>query len=122
LPACTSSAIAPTVSSIGTSRVDAVLVVEVDDVDAEPLQRRVAAGAHVLGRPLMPRKPPAVAASAHVAELGGEHDLVAPARDRRPTSCSLVNGPYMSAVSRKVTPRSSARWIVAIDSARRRAP
>jgi hypothetical protein len=35
----------------------------------------------------------------------------------RPTSRSFVNGPYMSAVSRKVTPRSSARWIVAIDSA-----
>ena len=30
----------------------------------------------------------------------------------RPTSSSLVNGPYMSAVSRRVTPRSSARWIV----------
>ncbi len=35
----------------------------------------------------------------------------------RPTSFSLVNGPYMSAVSRKLTPSSSARWIVAIDSA-----
>src|SRR5919204_5045730 len=34
----------------------------------------------------------------------------------RPTSRSLVNGPYMSAVSRKVTPRSRARWMVAIDS------
>ena len=32
----------------------------------------------------------------------------------RPTSCSLVNGPYMSAVSRKVTPRSRARWMVAM--------
>ena len=34
-----------------------------------------------------------------------------------PTSRSFVNGPYMSAVSRKVTPSSSARWIVAIASA-----
>ena len=33
-----------------------------------------------------------------------------------PTSSSLWPGPYMSAVSRKVTPSSSARWIVAIDS------
>ncbi len=33
-----------------------------------------------------------------------------------PTSSSLVNGPYMSAVSRKVTPSSSARSIVAIAS------
>ena len=30
----------------------------------------------------------------------------------RPTSCSLVYGPYMSAVSSMVTPSSSARWIV----------
>jgi hypothetical protein len=34
----------------------------------------------------------------------------------RPTRRSLVYGPYWSAVSRKVTPRSSARWRVAIDS------
>ena len=34
----------------------------------------------------------------------------------RPTSRSLVNGPYASAVSRKSMPRSSARWIVATDS------
>ena len=33
-----------------------------------------------------------------------------------PTSSSFVNGPYMSAVSRNVTPSSSARWIVAIAS------
>ena len=35
----------------------------------------------------------------------------------RPTSCSLRNGPYMSAVSRKVTPVSRASWMVATDSA-----
>ncbi len=33
-----------------------------------------------------------------------------------PTSTSLVYGPYMSEVSKKVTPSSSARWMVAIDS------
>jgi hypothetical protein len=33
-----------------------------------------------------------------------------------PTSFSFSPTPYMSAVSRNVTPRSSARWIVAIDS------
>ena len=33
------------------------------------------------------------------------------------TSRSLVNGPYMSAVSSRVTPRSRARWMVATDSA-----
>ena len=35
----------------------------------------------------------------------------------RPTSSSFVYGPYMSAVSSIVTPSSSARWIVAMDSA-----
>ena len=34
-----------------------------------------------------------------------------------PTSTSFVNGPYTSEVSRKSTPSSRARWIVAIDSA-----
>jgi hypothetical protein len=40
----------------------------------------------------------------------------------RPTSCSLVNGPYMSAVSRNVQPASSDRWITAIDSVSSVAP
>ena len=34
----------------------------------------------------------------------------------RPTSSSLVSGPYSCAVSRKLIPSSSARWIVAIAS------
>src|SRR5262245_6864089 len=34
----------------------------------------------------------------------------------RPSSASLAKGPYASAVSKKVTPRSRARWIVASDS------
>ena len=101
--------------------VDAVLVVEVDVVDAEPLQagrRRRGArtragrrcrGARVLG-------------VAHVAELGGEQDLVAP-RPRSPgrRSCSLVHGPYMSAVSRKVMPRSSGAVEGRRSTGRRRA-
>jgi hypothetical protein len=33
-----------------------------------------------------------------------------------PTSDSLAPKPYMSAVSSMVTPSSSARWMVAIDS------
>src|SRR5512142_1127929 len=35
----------------------------------------------------------------------------------RPSSSSLWNGPYTSAVSSRVTPSSSARWSVATDSA-----
>ncbi len=39
-----------------------------------------------------------------------------------PTSTSFVYGPYMSDVSKKVTPSSRARWIVAMDSASSRGP
>ena len=60
--------------------VDAVLVVEVDVVDAEPLQRGVARLAHVL-RLAVDAEEAAVLA-ALVAELRGEHDLVAAAGDR----------------------------------------
>ena len=38
----------------------------------------------------------------------------------RPTSSSLVNGPYMSAVSRSVEPASSARCTALSDSSPRR--
>jgi hypothetical protein len=76
----TSSAIAPTVSSIGTG-VDAVLVVEVDHVDAEPLQRCVAALAHVVGRPFRPKK--AGVAGADDAELRRDGGL-----SRRPRTAA----------------------------------
>ena len=64
------------------------------------------------GRPLMPTRVPSGRRSLP--------NLVASWTSSRrpamalPTSCSLVNGPYMSAVSRKLTPRSRARWMVAI--------
>ena len=67
--------------------VDPVLVVEVDVVDAEALQRRVAGLPHVL-RSAGDAEELAVLA-AHVAELRREHDLVAPARDG-PTDEALV--------------------------------
>ncbi len=38
----------------------------------------------------------------------------------RPNNSSLVNGPYMSAVSSSVTPRSSARCTALTDSSPRR--
>ena len=80
-PASTSPAIAPTVSSIGVVRVDAVLVVEVDVIDAEPLQARVARAAHVLGLAVDAAVARAVRV-AHDAELRGEDDLVAAIADR----------------------------------------
>ena len=81
MPGLTSSAIAPTVSSIGVARVDAVLVVEVDVVDAEALQDASHAARTYSGLPLIPRAS-RVRRLAHDAELRREHDLVAPARER----------------------------------------
>jgi hypothetical protein len=83
LPASTCSARAPTVSSIGVPgwgpRVHAVLVVEVDVIDAEPAERAVDRAAHVLGA--------AVGRPVHLIvvgdpELRRDHELVALAGDR----------------------------------------
>jgi hypothetical protein len=94
-------------------RVDAVLVIEVDVLDVQALQRRIDRGAHVLGAAVDRARSVVEPA---VAELRGEHVLVAPAGDRASDQFSFAPWPYTSAVSRKVSPSSSARWIVAIDS------
>ena len=96
--------------------VDPVLVVEVDVVDAEPLQAGVAGRADV-------RRAAVDAGSCGRRRRRTLPNLVASTTSSRrpamarPTSSSLVNGPYMSAVSRRVTPRSRARWMVATASA-----
>src|SRR5215207_1465090 len=59
----------------GRVRVDPVLVVEVDHLDPEPFETGLAGLAHVVG-PAVDAQKRAVR-GAHVAELGGEHDLVA---------------------------------------------
>src|SRR3954447_12360399 len=61
-------------------RVDAVLVVEVDVVDVQALERCVAGLTHVLGVAADAQALAVLAAD--VAELGGEHDLVAAVGDR----------------------------------------
>ena len=79
LPARTSSAIAPTVSSIGVLRIHAMLVVQVDRLDAEALQRRLTTLPHVV-RLSADAQERAVGA-APVAEFGSDDDLVAPRAD-----------------------------------------
>src|SRR3990170_1801714 len=69
--------------------VDPVLVVEIDRVDT---------------------------ASMTLPNLVASCTSVRRARTTFPTSSSLCPHPYMSAVSRKLTPRSSERLIVATDS------
>jgi hypothetical protein len=78
-----------------------MLVVEVDMVDAETAKRAIAAGANVL------RMFPNLVARTTASRQP---------RMARPTSSSFLNGPYMSAVSRNVTPSLIARSIVAMDS------
>ena len=58
-----------------------MLVVQVDVVGAEPLERRVARSLHVVGPAVHAEPLPLFVAL--VAELGGEHDLVAPAANGR---------------------------------------
>ena len=60
--------------------IDTMLVVKVDRVNAEPLERRVAGRVDVLG--LAVSAEPRAVGCADVAELRREHDLVAPARYR----------------------------------------
>ena len=122
LPSATSSAIDAVAVLDRHLGVDAVQVVEVDHVDAEPLQRGLAGLADVLG--------PAVLAE-HVVRASPRRRGRPWSRPRRssrrpasarPTSCSFVNGPYTSEVSRNVTPSSSARWMTATDSLSSPAP
>ncbi len=59
--------------------VDAVLVIEIDMVDAEAAERRVAGLAHVVG--LAADAEEGAVAAAHIAELRGKDHLVAAAAD-----------------------------------------
>jgi hypothetical protein len=58
-----------------------VLIVQVDGVDAEPLQRRVAGAPDVRGRSVDTDE--GSVRGAHVAELRRDDDLIAPVFDRR---------------------------------------
>jgi hypothetical protein len=88
-----------------------VLVVEVDVIDSQPLQRRLAGGVNVLGT-AVDGSPGAILMPNLVARKTSSRRPAIAA----PTSTSLVWGPYMSEVSRNVQPSSSARAIVAVDS------
>ena len=59
-----------------------MLVIEIDHIDAEPLQARLAGGADIVGSPAHPAE--ASVGAAHVSELGGEEHAFPPVRDRPP--------------------------------------
>ncbi len=62
----------------GSSRVHAVLVIEIDYIDLQAGKRRLAGGLHVL----RPAVDPALAALAHNAEFGGKEHFLPPSHDR----------------------------------------
>ena len=99
-------------------RVDAVLVVEVDRLDPEPLQARFA-GASGHNRDRRARPGTRRSGPRTLPNLVARNTSSRRSRIARADQLLVAPAPYMSAVSRKVTPRSSAWWIVAIDSARR---
>jgi len=88
-----------------------VLVVQVDVVDAEAPKAPVAGPLHVLGAAVDP-------ASRRVSGSTAKPNLVAISTssrrvgDRAADELLVRVGPVDLAVSRKVTPSSSARWIV----------
>ena len=80
LPSSTSSASAPTVSSIGVAGIDPVLVVEVDVVGSQAPERALDGGADI-GRTAV-EVARAIPGVRDHAELRGEHDLVTATLDR----------------------------------------
>src|SRR5687767_7504328 len=60
--------------------IDPMLIVQVNDVGVEPLERRIARCAHVLGTAVLAL--PLSVGTAHVAEFGGEHKTVSLPLDR----------------------------------------
>jgi hypothetical protein len=84
-------------------RVDAVLVVEVDRLDSEPLERRVARRVHVLGVPAYSQ--PLAVLAAGVPELRRQHHLVATAGDRAAHQDLVREGPVHVGGVKEVDPQ-----------------
>ncbi len=91
----------------GRVGVEAMDLVEIDHVDAQPLEARLATLLDVLAREARH-----VGAGAHFVEhLGGHDALFEPGilAQRLPVTSSLAPSEYMSAVSKKLMPLSTAR-------------
>ena len=91
LPSSTSSASAPTVSSIGVFGIHPVLVVEIDVVRAQSPERSFDGGADV-GRAAVEMAGATAGVRDH-AELRGQHDLVTSFLDRLPDQLLVGEGP-----------------------------
>src|SRR5438105_2118092 len=71
----------------GHRRIDPVLEIDIDGIDAEPLQARLARLLDIFGAAVD------AAGAAILAEFGGEHDLVAPALQRAPEQLLILPKP-----------------------------
>src|SRR5208337_4275411 len=100
----------------GDVRIDTVLVVNVDVVDPQPSERAFAGLAYMfqaaVSMPCQLRSEPRTKPNFVATLTSSRRPRIA-----LPTNSSLVNGPYASDVSRRLIPRSRARWMVARDSA-----
>ena len=119
LPCRTRSSSARKVSSIGVAASRPVQLVEIDPIGAQPLQARLDGARDVAARGARD----AARAIRRHAELGRQHHLLAPLAERldratlpRRRHCRT------SAVSIRVTPRSSARCTTARVASRSRRP
>ena len=115
LPSRISSFTAPATSSIGTFGIDAVLIEEIDRVGLEPLQRRLGDLADVRGPAVQTRL---LAVLELEAELGRDDDLIAHGRQRFADQLFVRERPVPSAVSKNVTPPSTAARMIAMPSSR----
>src|SRR5262249_52888801 len=71
----------------GNVRIHAMLIIEVDRLDPEPLQACLAGLPHVLGTAVHPVRLPL---TAHLAELAGQEHALAEALDRAPDQLLVV--------------------------------
>jgi hypothetical protein len=93
-----------------------MLIEKIDRLDAQPLERRFGNFFDVLRLAVETGSPFARLRIDIEAKLGGDTIFPRKGASASPTSSSLVHGPYASAVSKNVTPRSIAAWIKRIIS------
>jgi hypothetical protein len=86
------------------------LIEKIDDVGLERLERSFGDFLDVLWLTVAPSGISLRLGINFPTELGSDHDLPMDGRKGLPTRSSFVNGPYASAVSKNMTPRSTAAW------------
>ncbi len=99
----------------GNVRVDAVLIEQIDRLDAEALERGLGDLANMFGPAVQPGRLTAVARSMAKPNFVAITTRSRTGASALPTISSFVKGPYTSAVSKKVTPRSTASRTSRID-------